>query len=189
MRPSPAPAARPRRGVRPFLSAGPSRRPGEPLGLAAPPTGPSGPRPCFRPPPAPPPHSGLPGRRSGARRTESALRPWSRRKGLCGSPIPGPIPLSFGRQGPAPPLTRARGGCHLASLSLEGRPLLHPPPVLGPFCAGVRAGAGAIADDRHRPRDSMRGRFFPTLLEKGNNCLRQTSAIRKSLRSWVRRRY
>lgn len=73
--PSPALAAQQRSGAGPFLSAGPSHRPGEPLGLAAPPTGPSGPRPCFRPPPAPPPHSGRLGRRRGAQQTEATQRP------------------------------------------------------------------------------------------------------------------
>lgn len=57
--------------------------------------------------------------------------PWPCSRGLCGSPAPGPSPCPLGRLGPAPPLTRARGGCHLASLSLKGRPLLHPPPSPG----------------------------------------------------------
>ncbi|MEJ1279122.1 hypothetical protein NN561_010049 [Cricetulus griseus] len=46
------------------------------------------------------------------------------------SASPGPSPASPAPRPPArpaPPLTRACGGCHLASLSLEGRPLLHPP--------------------------------------------------------------
>lgn len=113
------------------------------------------------------PTSGRQGRRRGARRTEAAPRPRSRCKGLCESPTPGPGLPSLSPQGPAPPLTRARGGCHLASLSLEGRPLLHPPPVPGPFCAGVRGRADAAADARSADHATRRGEevfFFSSFL-------------------------
>lgn len=139
------------------------------------------------------PTSGRPGRRRRAGRTEAAPRPRSRCKGLCESPIPGPGPPSLSPPGPAPPLTRARGGCHLASLSLEGRPLLHPPPDPGPFCAGARERADAAADARSADHATRRGEEFffpsPAFLDRGSICVREGPATCTSFRARVRRRY